>query len=61
MSVVAFPLPDHKIRKSGWTGPTADEGLQLIDAFKKIKDDEKRAQLIRLAQRFSAQDYPASS
>jgi len=33
--------------------PTAEEGLQLMHAFMKIEDPERRAELIKLAERLS--------
>lgn len=61
MGVADFLLPDRKAPKSCASGPSADEGLELIHAFMKIEDPEKRAQLIRLAQRFSGPQFPTGS
>jgi hypothetical protein len=62
MSVIAFPSRDGAHKGTGVlsAGPTAGEGLQLLQAFMKIQDRELRAQLIQLAERFSDQQYQGS-
>lgn len=39
---------------------TAEEGLQLMHAFLKIEDPERRAELIRLAQRLAGRNAQGS-
>ena len=64
MSVIAFPAQHRSNAKTATpppAGPTADEGLDLIQAFMNIEDRERRAHLVRLAKRFAGQKMPTSS